>query len=351
MTTSVETADVARTLAGRALFVVWGPPSYGPRSRAFARELEIDVHFVTSFSRRGLVTAPLRYAIQAVRTLWLLQRHRPDVVFVQSPPSLAVLCVHLYAVVSGAAYVVDAHSGAFDLPYWRRPRWLHRRLLGHAVTTVVTNGHMADVVHDDGGRSMVVRDVPTGFPIGARPALPDAFNVAVVSSFAPDEPLEAIVSAAADTPDVVYHVTGPNHRAPGRVPSPLPPNVHLTGFLPDEDYYGLLSSVDAVMCLTTRDHTMQRGACEALSLGTPLITSQWDVLTEYFELGTVHVDATTEDILRGIREMRTEHARHRKGMQELRDQRQEEWRRARDGLVEQLSPLIASRAAVATQEG
>ena len=55
--------------------------------------------------------------------------------------------------------------------------------------------------------------------------------------------------------------------------SAKPDNVRLTGFLPDSDYVGLILASDAVIALTTMDHTMQRGAYEAVYLGRPVITS------------------------------------------------------------------------------
>src|SRR5512143_2950667 len=73
-----------------ALFLVWGPPSHGPRSQVLARELGIEaLHFVHITAQRGLLLAPFRYAVQAVQTLLLLFRKRPELVLVQSPPSLA----------------------------------------------------------------------------------------------------------------------------------------------------------------------------------------------------------------------------------------------------------------------
>jgi glycosyltransferase involved in cell wall biosynthesis len=80
--------------------------------------------------------------------------------------------------------------------------------------------------------------------------------------------------------------------------------VKFTGFLPDEEYLGLLRGVQAIMVLTTNNHTMQRGACEAVSLGKPIITSDWPVLRSYFNKGTIHVDNSYHGIKEGILEMR-----------------------------------------------
>lgn len=337
--TTAQTVRDRPTLGDRGMFLVWGPPSYGPRSRVFADELGIDVEFVTSFGRRHAADAVLRYLVQGLRTAYLLWQRRPEVVFVQSPPTPAVLCAQLYAMATRALVVVDAHSGALELPYWTRPRWLRRRLTRHAFATIVTGDHYAEAVRRDGGRPVVIPDVPTPAPVVRRPAPSDAFDVVVISSFAPDEPLEAIAEVAARTPEVTYHVTGDPDRAPGRLPSPPPTNMRLTGYLPDDEYISLIASSDAVMCLTTRDHTMQCGACEALSLSTPLITSDWPILRDYFDEGTVHVGATTDEIHRGVRRMVQEHDELRSGIAHLGARRRAEWGRTRDALVSELLQL------------
>ncbi len=156
----------------------------------------------------------------------------------------------------------------------------------------------------------------------------------VVATYAPDEPLEEVVSAARSLPDVCFRITGDTNRENATIPSALPSNVELTGFLSIDEYRGLLRHSDAVMALTTRDHTMQRGACEALSVGTPIITSDWPLLVDYFRKGTVHVQNTADGIQRGISRLRDDIDRHRHDIIELRDEVETEWVAARDGLVE-----------------
>jgi hypothetical protein len=80
------------------------------------------------------------------------------------------------------------------------------------------------------------------------------------------------------------------------------------------------------MCLTTRDNTMQRGACEALSLAKPIITSQWPLLREYFHQGTVHVDNTGAGIRRGVQEMCSRYEEYVTGIRTLQVRQQAEWR-------------------------
>jgi glycosyltransferase involved in cell wall biosynthesis len=213
-------------------------------------------------------------------------------------------------------------------PLWTRPQWLYRRLARRAMATIVTNEHFAGIIRSWGGRALVVQDIPAEFPEGDYHR-EDAFTVAVVNTFAEDEPLGEVLAAARDLEDVTFLVTGD----PQRVVAALPENVRFTGFLPDPDYYGLLRSSDAVMCLTTRDHTMQRGACEALSLGKPIITSDWPILSDYFSLGTVHVDNSTRGIRDGVVEMRRGLREYQRGIVELHERQLHQWEEARMALL------------------
>ena len=173
------------------------------------------------------------------------------------------------------------------------------------------------------------------------------FKIVVVNTFAPDEPLTEILAAASRLPDVQFYVTGKCKNAPPSILTGAPENVHFTDFLPDATYYGLLSRADAVMCLTTRDHTMQRGACEALSLARPIITSNWSLFREYFHLGTVHVANLAPEIQQGIREMRMNYARYLSEIQMLPARQQKEWQEKREQLRARLEHVMAAGERIA----
>jgi glycosyltransferase involved in cell wall biosynthesis len=251
------------------------------------------------------------------------------VVFVQSPPSFAPALVALYARLTGAAFVIDIHSDAMLTPHWARPRRLHRWVRRRAAASIVTNEAFRDQIEQEGGTALLIRDIPTTFEVGPPPALGGGGQVLVVSSFADDEPLEAIAAAAGLCPEVEFHMTGSLDRAPRAFLDRLPPNLRMTGYLPDPDYYGLMGAVDAVMCLTTRDNTMQRGACEALSMRRPIITSDWPLLRAYFDRGTVHVGSTPEDIAAGVKRALRNRAALIEEVDELAGRQQTEWVEAR----------------------
>jgi glycosyltransferase involved in cell wall biosynthesis len=317
---------------GRAAFVVWSPRYKGTRSAWLAAELGMPAPlFFAPTSRRGLRAAPLKYPRQAVATLAALVRRRPPVVFVQTPPSFATWTAALYATLFRAALVIDAHSDAFNRGYWTKPAWLNDGVLRRAAVTVVTARHWADRIESIGGRAVVVPAIPTELVVGDPPPLAP-FSVAVVTTWAPDEPVEAVLEAARLCPDATFYVTG-RPRNPERFDGRMPPNVHLTGFLAEPTYNGLLAHAGAVMCLTTRDHTMQNGAAEALYLGTPIITSDWGVLREYFSRGTIHVDNSPAAIAAAVRRMMDDGERYRAEVRSLRDEIGARWERDRAAML------------------
>ena len=310
----------------QALFLVWGGAGMGPRSRVFARKLGIrELHFIELKVRRSAWSAPLRYVSQAIQTLQLLFSKRPKIIFVQNPPSFAVMIVAFYCWVARAKYVIDAHSAAFTYSLWTKPAFLIQALARWAVVTIVTNEHFQRTVQSWGGRAFVLRDIPTNFPTSGSFTFDGSFNVVVVNTFSPDEPLREIIEAAKVLENVHFYITGKKNRAPAGIFSAVPDNVTFTDFLPDETYYALLDGSDAVMCLTLRDHTMQRGACEALSMGKPIITSDWPLLKDYFSRGTVHVDNSVQSIRLGIEQMENRHEFYVTEIGEMQRLQLQEW--------------------------
>jgi glycosyltransferase involved in cell wall biosynthesis len=317
----------------RVIFLVWAAPTFGSsRSKFLTKELEIPTPvFFYSTRWKAAWTAPLRYTIQGIQTLHFLFQKRPRVVIVQSPPSFAVLFVALYCAMTGSRYIIDAHSGAFQREIWKRPAWLYNRITRRAAATLVTDKHFREQIEQIGGKAILLRTLaPLPPAIRDTPheksnSSEEEFTVTVVNSFSPDEPLNEIMRAAHMLPHVRFQVTGNRARADPALWKNAPRNVVFTDYLPRDDYERLLRSSHAVMSLTTRDHTFQCGASEALAMERPVITSNWPLLREYFSQGTVHVENTIDGIRQGIERMRHEHDRFEKEIVELHAIRRKEW--------------------------
>lgn len=241
------------------------------RTRSLCEQLGIELAEIVT-ARRGLA----RYAELIPRTLAWLWRCRPSVLLVQSPSMVLAALTVLLRPLIGYRLVFDAHNEAVQ-PYVHPSasvvalaRWLMRK----ADHVIVTNPGLATTVTQCGGKPVILPD-PLPEPPGVTPRpLPGDFRVAVISTFAPDEPFEAVIAAARRIgEDVRLYVTGNPDKLSPETRAAMPGNMTLTGFLSEPDYWSLLASCDAVMDLTTMENCLVCGAYEAIAVGRPVLLS------------------------------------------------------------------------------
>jgi glycosyltransferase involved in cell wall biosynthesis len=319
------------------LAVAWAPHSR--RSETFSRELGGKLYLIHYLRFRSLIHAAPKYLLQAPRTLQVLFKERPRAVHVQNPPFVAGLVVYLYCQTTGAKFVFDHHSAVFG-PKWEWSFPFQKFLARRAATNIVTNQHWADVMHSWGAKSLIMYDPFLDLPRGETFDVKPGFNVAFISSFAGDEPLEDVLQAAGQLPDVHFFITGDTRRKPDSFFASAPSNVTFTGYLKsDSQYIGLLRAVDAIMALTTRNYTLQLAGCEAVSVGKPLITSDWPCLQELFAKGTVFVANSADSIRDGVLIMQDRHKELAHEITTLRQDRRKEW----DKRLVQLKESVATK--------
>lgn len=344
-----------QTLAWKAVFLVWAPSS--PRAEGLAKLLNARLYQLTyKFKRK--IYAPIKYPLLFSQSLRILKRERPDLVVCQDPPVFCALAVLIYRYFSEmqTMLVVDAHTAAFGRP-WSYIRWLHRLVMRKAVAVLVTNAELRDyVLHNYEITPVVLEDkVPDIKPADisqtqSQDTLGTNFKVAVISSFAPDEPIAEIMQAAEMLPDVKFYITGDSTKSEIDL-SIKPENVTLTGFLDKESYLALLGRADALMVLTKRDMTMLAGAYEALALGKPLITSDWLPLKRYFSKGAVYTDNSPQQIVQAVRLVQQNKDKLADDAALLRFEKEKEWnKRANDFVQSLLSARDSGRIAMQIQE-
>lgn len=319
------------SVAQKMIFIAW--IAHNRRSQLIADKFQMKLYLIQSL-KRFYPLAPLRYVLQTIKTLAVLLRERPALIFIQNPPIFAVLVIYLYAKLAGAKYIIDSHTGALLAPWWKWSLPWHAFLSRRALTTIVTNEYLEAIVKAWGADTFIIADIPTRFPQGKPFPLNGKFSLAIINTFSPDEPIGEVLKAAEAMPEVQFYITGDPIRAKKTFLQHHPNNVKFTGFLPDDEYLGLLRSVHAIMVLTTDNHTMQRGACEAVSLGKPIITSDWPVLRDYFNKGTIYVDNTSQGIQAGIRRMQAEGATLEKEIVLLQQERWTEWNEKYNALTQ-----------------
>lgn len=327
----------------RVTYISWAENC--SRSDHTARELGGTSHMVYE-ARLGSrpSTVLLKYAIQWRRTAALVRRERPEAVFVMTPPLVAALPAFVYARLHGARVVLDAHSAAFLHPRWRRFQGVQRALCRRAATTLVHNEHIASLVRQAGGHATLVPDVPIVFDRVERFERPASPVVAAVCSFNYDEPIAEIWEAARLLPGVRFFVTGNAKHLSTELKASRPANLSLTGFLSTAAYGGLLQGADAVLTLTTRDHTMLRGAYEAIYQGTPVIVSDWPMLRNAFPEGAAFASSAPAEIAAAVTAVTRDQPAYRAGADRMRARKLERWHDTRAAILERISGDVAGRA-------
>lgn len=193
----------------------------------------------------------------------------------------------------------------FRSPWNRLP--FTRAVLNACDLVVVHNDSVIQLAIQDGVRESLVvcvEDPPADFSSALAPSctLPRPW-VLFPASFAADEPISELFEAARLLPDVSFLVTG-NVRNLRQQELLLnqPKNLHLLGFVPNQEFDGLVMKADAVLALTIHDGIQLSVCGEAVGAGRPLVASDTTLLRRLYPAGSVFVRPTAEDIARGVTE-------------------------------------------------
>lgn len=285
-------------------FVAWVREDSRSRSLAIAAGGEHRTFYDLRIHSRPLV--PLRYALSAARTVGYLLHRRPRAVVIQSPPVPAAAIVWAWARLTGARIVLDTHPASFDRSWVHglmRPllAWLTPRVAG----CIVTTPGLGEQVTRWGGRPLVVHEAPMPWSerIRVRGGSGSA-TVLFVCTFAPDEPLDAVLDSARRLPDVRFQVTGDLRRLPPDTRRAAPTNIEWVGYLGPEDYVAALEHADVVISLSLRRDSVQRSAHEAVDALRPLVLSDARHMRDLFPYA-VFVSNDGPSIAAGVTEALT----------------------------------------------
>lgn len=259
-----------------------------------ARLYELDLH----------LPAWRRYPQSVWKTLVILSREKPQIIFAQNPSIVLAYLVVIYANLFGRKVVIDAHNaGLFPAEgKYMVLNWLASRLFKWTTITIVSNAELVKHIVKLNGKAFAI---PDPIPEIEEPAhtepLKGAFNVLFICSWAEDEPyLEVLRAAARIRKDIYIYITGNTKGKEQQLDIPLPDNVVLTGYIVEDEFNALLFGCDAVMVLTTRENCLLCGAYEGVSAGKPLLLTNTRVLRNYFSKGAIYIENTADSIAGAI---------------------------------------------------
>lgn len=233
----------------------------------------------------GKFSKLIGYVKQSLATIQLVRTSKPDVVWVQLPPTFIVHLLLSWRLLSTRKFkiVLDCHNAALRAPWLSIPFYAPACRVSDLVVV-----HNSEVLRDfpiplgAGKQPLVLEDPPSNFLSGPTSSSPEAF-VLVPCSFHDDEPIEMILATARRTPDIHYKITGrlAKARAKGYLKH-VPDNVLFTDFVSEEEFNTLLHSCSVVAGLTTYEGIQLSVASEAIGAGKALVLSSTRVLKSMF---------------------------------------------------------------------
>lgn len=309
----------------KIVFISWAITS--TRSDSLSKYLGGICYHIHYFkeTRYQFLYAPFKYVVATFKTISILRKDQPEVILVQNPPIFAIPAVWFYCIFTKAAFITDSHSAAFDRPLWTMFLWLYRILGKRALVNIVHNKPLEERIKKWNLSSITIGDIPYFLETDLEYTFKPGFNIVVVNTYADDEPVDEVITAASQLPEVNFYITGNLKFAPKNIVSKVSSNVFLTDFIAHKNYVALLKGCDAVVSLTTQDFTMQNGAYEAMELEKPLITSDWPVLKETLSKGTIHINNSSSELVKATQEMQNNYSTYLSGIKKLRKERYKVW--------------------------
>lgn len=304
----------------QALWLTWEKQV---RNRNLSRRL--NACLVEIIERGGRLSRYIKSAFRSAKLLWQWRR---KTVFVQNPSIVLSLLAVLLKPFLHYRLVVDAHNAGI---YPGEPEWLllpiTRFIIRFADFIIVTNDALATRVTKLGGHALVLPDpLPTDFD-GSHQINKTKLtsNALFICSWAADEPYFEVVAAAETLPHVQFFITGASKGREKGFGRPLPSNVELTGYVPDEKYHGLILSADVVIDLTTREDCLVCGAYEAVAACKPFVLSDTKALRTYFREGGLHVANESKAIAAAILAILSEREKFKHSVSNFKKTLETEW--------------------------
>lgn len=322
------------------IFLTWLP--YSRRSQTLAANFHAEAVYFKYLAGKGNVgKAILRYILMTFHTVAFVLARRPKLVFVMNQPVFLPLTLFLMSRFANVKYVIDSHSGLFNKPQWTWSLPIMKYAYRHSLFSIVTNQQHRRLAESWGANVEVLGALSVDEEPVETFARPEGSCLAVIGTYAPDEPTRDVLEACCRLPDVRFYVTGALKNAPRDLIENAPGNVTFTDFQPRPKYVGLVQAMDGAIILVKNDNVMQMGAYEAMSWGIPIITSDWPVLRQNFTRGTVFVDNTPDGIAGAVRRLLGDLDFYKTEIEELRKERRQLW----DHQINRINAFIAEQVA------
>jgi glycosyltransferase involved in cell wall biosynthesis len=318
--------------------------TYQRRNASMQSYFNYELKFIHSFIKQKWLK-PFDYVLKGIWTAYLLLKNKPQILWVQLPPSPLMDIASLYhKITNKVVLIADCHNNVF-WGIWKK--YLNIEKLNECDVIIVHNHVIYDIAVNLGiniNKLIILEDKPAVYDMNkpVPPKMSDQYQVLMPCSFGIDEPLEVVFDAARKIPDVNILISGDSKRGKHLFNySKKPENVKFTGYLSCEDYETTFRQSDLILGLTTEDHIQLSVANEATGFEIPMALSNTKLLRELFNKGAIYVETLNADsIAAGIIEALAKKEILKKEIQLLKIERNQKWENMAIHLKEKINIIL-----------
>ena len=116
----------------------------------------MQLQYAYLIRKKGFWAALIKYPLQAIQTIWILFKFRPQLVFVQDPPTFAALIVWICQLILPFEFIIDTHTQRHCLVHFEILMPLRKILARRALTNIVTNTNLRNMIVEWDAPAMVM---------------------------------------------------------------------------------------------------------------------------------------------------------------------------------------------------
>ena len=260
-------------------------------------------------------SAPIKYPVQALKTLLFLEGEKPSIIVAQNPPIFAPLTCLIYAKLARRFLWVDHHC------VWSEKN-LRQPILRHLVRLVEAfccrNADLNTAPHtswaleieklDRGASALTMVDfVDEGWfrdaDLNVRRRMFPNYRWLLVAPCGGDplERPEIAAGAAVSFNDLALAITGRRERLKRHVEEVerlKADNVFFTDYMPERQYKGLMATCDAAVNITDEPLTVPHFMCEALAAGKPVVSTPNPAVKSVYAENILYVERNDVESLK-----------------------------------------------------
>lgn len=272
---------------------------YQRRADAMSSHWKYEEVYISKYFKNKWLK-PIDYFFKIAKTFSELIKKKPDIVWMQLPPTFMIHVIIIYKLFFNKQLVtiVDFHNSAL------RPKWFNFptvQLMFRKIDIIVAHNQYVknELIHKGfaDNKVVVLEDKPFDYQCSYKGETHSNFNsILFPCSFDIDEPIDVVLNAARITPEIKFFITGNyKDKLKDEFLDNKPDNVEFTGFLTKSEFEKLFFDSSAILGLTTRDNVQLSVANEALSAAKPMVLSNTKTLKKLFDHAAVFVDSLDEN--------------------------------------------------------